>query len=215
MEPVSLDQTRSRDATAVAITGAPDLLGAAALLLADAGFAIADDLETAALAVVALESADPASISTIARLAERQPDLQILAVVPDDASNASLRRALVAGARGLLLAGDLAIALVATARAMLAGQLAVPTVLGRQIAPRPLSHREREIIGLVVLGLTNREIADRLFLAESTVKTHLSSAFRKLDARSRAEAVARITDPESGYGMGILATPGGAAAATT
>ena len=46
-------------------------------------------------------------------------------------------------------------------------------------------------------GLTNREIAPQLYLAESTVKTHLSSAFRKLDARSRAEAVARIQDPES------------------
>ena len=53
-------------------------------------------------------------------------------------------------------------------------------------------------------GMTNREIAGKLFLAESTIKTHLASTFRKLDARSRAEAVARITDSESGYGTGIL-----------
>ena len=53
-------------------------------------------------------------------------------------------------------------------------------------------------------GHTNREIADRLYSAESTVKTHLSSAFRKLDARSRSEAVSRIMDPESGYRATIL-----------
>ena len=95
-------------------------------------------------------------------------------------------------------------ALVATLRAMVAGQLTVPSALGRQIAPRPLSHREKEVLRQVVLGATNREIAQRLYLAESTVKTHLSSAFRKLDARSRSEAVSRILDPESGYGVGIL-----------
>jgi DNA-binding NarL/FixJ family response regulator len=54
-------------------------------------------------------------------------------------------------------------------------------------------------------GLTNREIAGRLYLAESTVKTHLSSAFRKLDARSRAEAVERIQDPETSCGPSVLA----------
>gem|GEM_PF-6309425 len=54
-------------------------------------------------------------------------------------------------------------------------------------------------------GLTNREIAARLYLAESTVKTHLSSAFRKIDARSRAEAVERIQDPESELAAGIIA----------
>jgi len=81
----------------------------------------------------------------------------------------------------------------------------VPRALGRQIATRPLSHREKEILALVIRGLTNRQIAGRLYLAESTVKTHVSSAFRKLDVRSRAEAAARIEDPDDGYGMGILA----------
>ena len=83
----------------------------------------------------------------------------------------------------------------------------------RQIAPRPLSYREKQILGLVVLGFTNREIADKLFLAESTVKTHLSSSFAKLDAHSRSEAAARILDPEAGYGVGILAIAGDGTAA--
>jgi DNA-binding NarL/FixJ family response regulator len=63
----------------------------------------------------------------------------------------------------------------------------------------------------VVLGFTNRQIADKLFLAESTVKTHLSSAFGKLDAHSRADVTARILDPENGYGVGILSLGNGAA----
>ena len=97
------------------------------------------------------------------------------------------------------------LALVPTARAILAGQLTVPTALSRQIAPRPLSHREKQIMALIVEGMTNQEIARRLFLAESTVKTHVSSAFRKLDVRSRAEAVARVQDPESALGLGSIA----------
>ena len=48
-------------------------------------------------------------------------------------------RAMLAGAKGITLDHELDRALVATARAMLAGQLAVPSALGRQIAPRPLS----------------------------------------------------------------------------
>ena len=68
-----------------------------------------------------------------------------------------------------------------------------------------LSAREKQILGLVVMGLMNSEIAARLFLAESTVKSHLSSAFRKLGVRSRTEASELILDPERGLGTGILA----------
>jgi DNA-binding CsgD family transcriptional regulator/tetratricopeptide (TPR) repeat protein len=55
-----------------------------------------------------------------------------------------------------------------------------------------LSDREREVAELVATGATNREIGDRLFLSEKTVETHLSSVFRKLSVRSRAEVAARI-----------------------
>ena len=146
-------------------------------------------------------------------MAEANTKALIVASMPTDAPNASLRRALLAGAAGLVLDADLDRALVATGHAVLAGQLAVPSALVRQIAPRPLSYREKQILGLVVLGFTNREIADKLFLAESTVKTHLSSSFAKLDAHSRSEAAARILDPDSGYGVGILAIAGDGTAA--
>jgi DNA-binding NarL/FixJ family response regulator len=132
--------------------------------------------------------------------------------MPTDVPNAAMRRVLLAGAAGIVLEDDVERALVPTARAVFAGQLTVPSILGQHIAPRPLSHREKEVLALVVLGLTNREIARKLYLAESTVKTHLSSAFRKIDARSRSEAVARIQDPESEFGSGVLAVAHGVAA---
>jgi DNA-binding NarL/FixJ family response regulator len=186
--------------------GAPHMRNRTALALSQSGFAItANAAARAGLIVVVCTGGDAERVREVRDAAEAHPDVALLAILPAGAPNASLRRTLLAGASGIVFDDQLDRALAPSARAMLAGQLVVPLVLSQQIAPRPLSHREKQILGLVVLGLTNREIAQKLYLAESTVKTHLSSAFRKIDARSRSEAVARIQDPESGYGMAILA----------
>jgi DNA-binding NarL/FixJ family response regulator len=209
----------SKACDAVVVGKSADRRRAAALLdaagfdvsAADSGTELNGHCAADALVVVIDGGDGAARIRAVRATAESRPDAPVLAVMPSGSSNAALRRALLAGAGGIVLEDDLAAALVATARAMQAGQLAVPSSLGRQIAPRPLSYREKQILGLVVNGSTNREIAHKLYLAESTVKTHLSSAFRKLDARSRSEAVARILDPEAGYGAGILEIVDGAA----
>jgi DNA-binding CsgD family transcriptional regulator len=52
-----------------------------------------------------------------------------------------------------------------------------------------ITPRELEILSLIAEGLSNREIADRLFVSENTVKTHCSRAFDKLGARRRTQAV--------------------------
>ena len=54
-----------------------------------------------------------------------------------------------------------------------------------------LSKREFEVLELVSEGLSNQEIADRLFVSMSTVKTHVSNVLAKLDASRRTEAIAR------------------------
>ena len=58
----------------------------------------------------------------------------------------------------------------------------------------PLSRRELEILGLIAKGLSNQEIADRLFISLSTVKGHNLSIFGKLQVQRRAEAIVRARE---------------------
>ena len=90
--------------------------------------------------------------------------------------------------------------LVATTQAVLVGNICVPRKLHRCLFKPAFSHRERQVLALVVRGFGNRQIAARLFLAESTVKSHLASAFQKLGVRSRKEAAALLMDPDEGLG---------------
>ena len=67
-----------------------------------------------------------------------------------------------------------------------------------QLEALGITPRELEILTLIAQGLSNREIADRLFVSENTVKTHCSRAFDKLGARRRTQAV------QLGKQLGIL-----------
>lgn len=119
-----------------------------------------------------------------------------------------VRAALAVGAAGVVIYDDLANSLGPCLQAVQVGHICVPRGHWRQIEPPALSTREKQILGLVVMGYMNSQIAEQLFLAESTVKSHLSSAFGKLGVRSRNEAVDLILNPERGFGMGILALGG-------
>jgi LuxR family maltose regulon positive regulatory protein len=55
----------------------------------------------------------------------------------------------------------------------------------------PLSERELEVLTLLAAGKSNRQIASELFVAASTVKTHIKNIYRKLDVRNRTQAVSR------------------------
>lgn len=134
------------------------------------------------------------------------PQTRIVAVMPED-SRRGVRRALEAGADGVVFETKLESALSLTVRAVLADQTVVPAV-GRLELDRPtLSTREKQVLGMVVAGMSNKAIAGELFLAESTVKCHLSSAFSKLGVRSRNEAADLIVHSGADSGGGVLAAP--------
>jgi DNA-binding NarL/FixJ family response regulator len=113
-------------------------------------------------------------------------------------------RIIAARLEGAVLAGELEHTLLPTLAAVAAGQCVVPRAI-RQIVDRPpLSPRERQILAMVVLDFSNAEIARKLFVSESNVKSHLTSAFQKLGVKSRSAAAELILDRESGLGPGIL-----------
>jgi DNA-binding NarL/FixJ family response regulator len=139
-------------------------------------------------------------------------------LICDDVTSADIRGLLHAGIRGIVLRDHMAETLLPAVTAVTSGQVCVPSQGVADTARPVLSIREKQVMGLVAMGLMNVEIARRLFLAESTVKSHLSSAFAKLGVRSRHEAVDLLLNPASGLGLGILAlddggTPAGSAVA--
>lgn len=140
-------------------------------------------------------------VRSAGRVRAREP---ILLICPE-VERRTVKAAIGAGAHGVLRERDADAALRGCLEAVRANQTCVPAQMRREVAPPALSAREKQVLGLVVLGYMNVQIAEQLFLAESTVKSHLSSAFAKLGVSSRNEAVSLIVDPEEGLGMGIIA----------
>jgi DNA-binding NarL/FixJ family response regulator len=115
------------------------------------------------------------------------------------------RRFVAIGADFIVYEGELDRMLGPALTALRAGLAVLPLELNASRSSPTLSSREKQVLAMVVMGFTNIEIATKLYLAESTVKSHLSSSFRKLGVSSRKDAAARILDPDSGLGPGILA----------
>lgn len=186
--------TRSASVTVVAVTS---------------GESLADDIEThePQVVVVAIDARDATPPSIASRIAlapdavQRTPAFVLLAdaptvswtadalragarsVLPRDATPDEIIAALEAAAVGLVtLPAELAIDFVSAARGAASRPASVPT--------QPLTRREIEVLGMLAEGLANKNIAARLGISEHTVKTHVASILTKLDAFSRAEAVA-------------------------
>jgi DNA-binding NarL/FixJ family response regulator len=146
-----------------------------------------------------------------------EPPVRVLMLTTFDIDD-YVYEALGLGASGFLLKDAPAEELVRAVRVVADGQaLLAPTVTRRLIAdvtrrrgavrakPAPqlsaLTPREREVLELIAKGMSNSEIAETLFVAEQTVKTHVSKVFSKLNLRDRAQAV--VLAYETG-----LVTPG-------
>ena len=146
-------------------------------------------------------------IAATADLRERLPTARVL-VLTTYADEDAIVPALQAGARGYLTKDASAEQIEAAIRAVHAGQThldpavqerLVATVLSRPVAvpgpgpgrkpPDGLTARETEVLTLLASGLSNAEIASRLYLSNATVKTHINRIFAKSGARDRAQAV--------------------------
>jgi DNA-binding NarL/FixJ family response regulator len=141
-------------------------------------------------------------ISATAAIQKLLPGTKVVIVTVSD-SDDDLFNAIKAGARGYLLKSVELRELIDSLRLVAEGEAIVsPTMAGRLLdefkegkdqtydKPGGLSQREREILKLVSEGTSNRQIAELLYISETTVKTHLRSILQKLHARNRAEAVA-------------------------
>ncbi|HEX6342266.1 response regulator transcription factor [Umezawaea sp.] len=135
-------------------------------------------------------------VAAIRELAKRGVPSRVLVLTTYD-TDSHVLSAIEAGATGYLLKetsrAELVRAVEAAARGQAVLSPAVATRLVEQVrrpAPAPLSRRELEVLELISRGSTNREAAKRLFISETTVKTHLLHVYAKLGVNDRAAAVA-------------------------
>lgn len=160
------------------------------------------ELDGSAVVVLACDIDLVPEMATLRRLRRELPDPSIVVVSPP-APGTGVRRALDAGADAIVFEPVIESALAITVLAVVNGQLAVPRDFRASVERPAFSHRERQVLSLVARGLTNSEIGKRLFLSESTIKSHLSSAFAKLGVRSRKEAAAVFRDRQQTLSLGL------------
>ncbi|MGJ5749009.1 LuxR family two component transcriptional regulator [Streptomyces puniciscabiei] len=200
--------------------------GLADLLDAEADISVAGDADTAEhalargpalrpdVAVLDVRLPDGDGISVCRELRSRLPELACLMLTSFDDEDALLD-AIMAGASGYVLKQIKGSDLVSAVRTVASGQSmldpATTARLMRSLRTDPaqspsappelatLSPRERDILALIGDGLTNREIAQRLYLSEKTVKNHISRMLAKLGVQRRVQAavLASHLEPQS------------------
>lgn len=143
-------------------------------------------------------------LGILRNLRKTTPELKTILMI-DDFEMEFLVQAVQRGARGLVMAGSTSVAMLAKCiRCVDAGQVWIPNEVlaevlnafsgAASVAKSPhrgltLSPREREVMALVIQGLSNRQIAQSLRVAENTVKKYVYEVFNKTGASSRVELV--------------------------
>jgi len=130
-------------------------------------------------------------IETTRRLLDRRPELRVIALTAS-VDEARLMGVLRAGAMGYVRKDADPEVLLAAVRAVARGKTYVDPAIGRSLArhtaPDDLTTREREVLRLIALGRTNKDIAIALDIGEETVKTHVGHLLTKLAVDNRAQA---------------------------
>ncbi|GAB3480223.1 response regulator [Amycolatopsis cihanbeyliensis] len=139
-------------------------------------------------------------VAATERISRDHPETAVV-VLTTYSDDDSIAGALRAGARGYLTKDAGRTEITAALHSAAAGQstfaadvssrlvAALDPPAGDRVPPDGLTAREAEVLGLIGAGLSNAEIAGRLFIGETTVKTHINNAFAKIGVRNRAEAV--------------------------
>jgi PAS domain S-box-containing protein len=122
------------------------------------------------------------------------PETKVL-MLTAHADGQTLHSVIRAGADGLLLKSDPPGQTIQGVREVMAGAMVLPAAARQWLGggPKanrfdPLSERESEVLGLVAQGLSNRQVAEQLFVSENTVKFHLQNVFQRLAVANRTEA---------------------------
>jgi len=173
-------------------------------ILKEAGLRPATDGKTTPDATVLAVDSPATDADTVTTALSKGGSAPVVLVV-GSATPADARRLLVEGIAALVFRAEAVETLPAALYAVLAGHISYPRNLMPSHVRDALSKREKQILAMVVLGFSNAEIAAKLYVSESTVKSHLSSAFATLGVRSRKQATSLILDPDAGFGTGILA----------
>ncbi len=163
-----------------------------------AAFELACDQEPDVM-VIDLRLTDIDGFEVTRRISTRRPAVAVVVVAPRGAEQEA-GRAIEAGARAYVLRTTPAEDVLQTVRMVANGHVVLPgqTDLGFVEPQQPnrsreapiLSARELDVLRLLALGLTNRQIGERLVVSVETVKTHVERLMRRLGAADRTQAVA-------------------------
>jgi DNA-binding NarL/FixJ family response regulator len=130
-------------------------------------------------------------IEVIAELRRVDPDIRVL-VLSNYESDEDILRALQAGAMGYLLKSTPQEEIVHAVEMVHQNQRCIPSNIAKRVSETvgrvELSHREVEVLTLAARGLTNKEIAQHLFISDKTARNHVVSCLEKLGANDRTEA---------------------------
>lgn len=140
-----------------------------------------------------LRMPDMSGVELLARLVELKPGVRA-AVLTNYHSDEDVFSAIKAGAKAYILKSATMEEILEAIRAVHAGSRWIPAHIAKQLADRvsraQLSGRETEILQLIARGLRNREIGEKLFISENTVRNHILNLLQKLGTTHRTEAVA-------------------------